>query len=257
MYTALDLRSTEMRVVTLLAQKGGTGKTSLALLLAVNAEEMGQTAAVIDIDPQATACRWYDRRLSEAPVVTDAQPVRLRHALDTAATQGVDLVVIDTPARSEAAALEAARVADFVIIPCRPQIYDIETIPAAQQILEIAGNPRAAVVLNAVPARGPRVSQARVAIKRFGFLVCPHTIGHRAAVGDAGTFGLTPTEFQPHGRAAQEARAVAHWITKQLAQTGESPHGEDSQSRRRPARSRTRREGATVAGTGDAGRARS
>ena len=206
-----------MRVVTLLAQKGGTGKTSLALLLAVNAEETRQTAAVIDIDPQASACHWYDRRRAETPVVSDAQPVRLRHALEAAAVQGVDLVVIDTPARSEAAALEATRVADFVIIPCRPQIYDLETIPAAQQILTIAGNPRAAVVLNAVPPRGPRVSQARVAIKRFGLPVCPYTIGHRAAVGDAGAVGLTPTEFQPKGRAAEEARAVAHWVAKQLA----------------------------------------
>ena len=91
----LVLYYSRVRVVTLLAQKGGTGKTSLALLLAVHAEATGQTAAVIDIDPQATACRWYDRRLAEVPVVTDAQPVRLRHALDTAAAQGVDLVVTD------------------------------------------------------------------------------------------------------------------------------------------------------------------
>ena len=247
----LVLYYSRVRVVTLLAQKGGTGKTSLALLLAVHAEATGQTAAVIDIDPQATACRWYDRRLAEVPVVTDAQPVRLRHALDTAAAQGVDLVVIDTPARSEAAALEATRVADLVIIPCRPQIYDLETIPAAQQILALAGNPRAVVVLNAVPPRGPRVSQARVAIKRFGLPVCPHTLGYRAAVGDAGAFGLTPAEFQPRGRAALEARVVAHWIAKQLIQTGESLHGEETQPRRRSARSRTRREGATVVDPGD------
>ena len=97
-----------------------------------------------------------------------------------------------TPARTEAAALEAARVADLVVIPCRPQIYDIETIPATQQLLALAGHPSAVVILNAVPSRGQRrIEQVRTAVARFGLPVCPFTVGHRAAVGDAAALGLT------------------------------------------------------------------
>ena len=60
--------------------------------------------------------------------VIDVQPSRLQYALEAAAEQGVDLVVIDTPPRSESAALEAARVANLVVIPCRAQILDLEGI---------------------------------------------------------------------------------------------------------------------------------
>ena len=80
--------------IALVAQKGGTGKTTLALTLAVAAEQAGRTAVVLDIDPQATACKWGDRREASTPMVLDAQPARLGHALETAAAEGIDLVVI-------------------------------------------------------------------------------------------------------------------------------------------------------------------
>ena len=117
-----------MQVVALLAQKGGVGKTSIALALAVEAVGEGRTVVVLDADPQASACKWRDRRQVDAPVVTDVQPSRLRHAVDAAAEQDVDLVIIDTPPRSETAALEAAKVAHLVVIPCRAQILDLETV---------------------------------------------------------------------------------------------------------------------------------
>ena len=88
------------------------------------------------------------------------QPARLPGALATTAAHDVDVVVIDTPARSEHAALEAARVADLVVIPCRPQLYDLETVPETLQVLSLAGGVSAVVVLSGVAARGPRTDQA-------------------------------------------------------------------------------------------------
>ena len=93
-----------MQVIALLSTKGGAGKTALATALAV---EMG--AVVLDLDPQASACRWRDRREAAFPVVTDVAPARLRPTLDAARAQRVATVVLDTPPRSETAALEAAR----------------------------------------------------------------------------------------------------------------------------------------------------
>ena len=207
-----------MQVVSVLAQKGGVGKTSIVLALAVEASAEGRTVVVLDADPQASACRWRDRRQADAPVVTDVQPSRLRNAVDAAAEQGVDLVVVDTPPRSETAALEAAKVADLVVIPCRPQILDLETVPAALQLLALAGAPTAVGVLNSVPPRGPRARQATEALERFGVRVCPHTLGHRAAWGDANALGLTVVEYPPRGRAGVELRRVARWLTEVLAQ---------------------------------------
>ena len=207
-----------MQILALLAQKGCAGKTSLALALAVEAGGAGKTAIVLDTDPQASACRWRDRRQVRDPVVIDVQPSRLQNALGAAAEQGVDWAVIDTPPRSESAALEAARVAHLVVIPCRAQILDLETVPATQQLLALAGNPPAVAILSAVPPRGARAAQARRAIARFGLPVCPHTLGHRAAWGDASALGLTVTEYPPRGQAAEEMRHVALWLTRALAE---------------------------------------
>ena len=99
-----------MRTISLVSTKGGCGKTALSCALAVRFD-----AVLLDLDPQASACRWRDRRDDKEPVVTDVAPARLRPTLDALAEQGVDIVVIDTPPRSETAALEAVRVADLVV----------------------------------------------------------------------------------------------------------------------------------------------
>ena len=198
--------------IALVAQKGGTGKTTLALTLAVAAEQAGRTAVVLDIDPQATACKWGDRREASTPVVLDAQPARLGRALAAAQEQGVDLVVVDTPARLESAALEAARLSTLVVLPCRPLIFDLETVPTSQQVVTLAGGPPVVAVLNATPPRGRRTAETRTALEEFGIVVCPHTLGQRAAVGDAVAMGLVAAEFMPSSRAASEARDVAEWI---------------------------------------------
>jgi chromosome partitioning protein len=207
-----------MRTIALLAQKGGTGKTTLALSLAVAAGQNGATAVVIDLDPQATACNWGDRRTAETPIIVDAQPARLQQALERARGGGVDIAIIDTPARSEQAAMAAAKAADLVIIPCRPQIYDLETIPNTREIISLAGHKPCIVLLNAVPPRGARAEQAIEAVKAFGIPVCPIVFGHRSAFGDAAALGQTATEFDPRGKAALEISQVYEYISRLVAQ---------------------------------------
>ena len=166
-----------MYTIALIAQKGGTGKTTLAVSLAVAAGQVGLKALIFDLDPQATACNWKDRRKGEGPVVIDAQPSRLAAALEKAEENGVDFAVIDTPARSEQSALAAAKVADLVLIPCRPQAYDLETIPNTKEILALAGHTPALAILNAVPAFGDRHEQARAFLNRLEIPVCPFMLG--------------------------------------------------------------------------------
>ena len=139
-------------------------------------------------------------------------------SLEAVKAQGVGTVVLDTPPRSETAALEAARVADLVVVPCRPQMVDLETVPVTTQLIVLARDPLAVAVLVGVPPRGQRAEQARRAIQGLGLRVCPHTIGHRAAWGDASALGLTVAEYEPQGRAAAELHRVVEWLRSVLDQ---------------------------------------
>jgi chromosome partitioning protein len=212
-----------MYTVALIAQKGGTGKTTLAVSLAVAAGQVGMTSIIVDLDPQATACNWKDRRKGDGPVVIDAQPARLAAALAKAEENGVDFAVIDTPARNEQSALAAARVADLVLIPCRPQAYDLETIPNTKEILALAGHKPAIAVLNAVPAIGDRHEQARVLLNRLQIPVCPYTLGHRAVFGDAGAVGQAAQEYDPRGKGASEILQVYKYVLSTLVQLKDKP----------------------------------
>lgn len=124
-----------MLTLAMIAQKSGTGKTTLALSLAVAAEAAGRSVLVIDLDPQASACKWGDRRARDAPAVMDAQPARLAAALAKAEQAGIDIAIVDTPARVEQAAAEAAKAADLVLIPCKPSILDLETLRATAELV--------------------------------------------------------------------------------------------------------------------------
>jgi hypothetical protein len=65
-------RDIDMLTIAPVAQKkSGTGKTTLALSLAVAA---GRRTLIVDLDPQASACKWGDRRNQDAPAIIDAQP---------------------------------------------------------------------------------------------------------------------------------------------------------------------------------------
>ena len=128
------------------------GKTTLTLNLAVAAELVGQTALIVDLDPQASATAWPDSREPEPPVVVSAQAARLAEVLMTAREHDAALCLIDTAPHAESPALAAARAADLVLVPCRPSILDLRAVTASQTIAQLAGTP-AAAVLSGVPAR--------------------------------------------------------------------------------------------------------
>jgi chromosome partitioning protein len=193
-----------VQVLAIIGQKGGNGKTTTALGLAVAASIAGRDVAVIDLDPQATAANWSDRRGKETPAVVSCQVSRLAQVLDAAAKGGADLAIIDTPGKSTDALIAAAKAADFVLMPLQPQLYDIETLASLKDVLTLAGNPLAAVFVNRAPTQGKRHTETQEAAAAQNFTVCPVVIFARAAHGDAGNIGQAAAEFEPDSKAAQE-----------------------------------------------------
>ena len=219
-----------MNVLAVVAQKGGTGKTTLSIAVAVAASADGHNAAIVDLDPQATATNWSDRRGAETPVVISAQPARLTNVLEAAAGQGADLVVIDTAPRAEQGALAAARAADLVLVPCRPAIYDLETVLTTADLVRLAERDTPLLcVLNGVPPRGTRERQAREVLAGLGIPVCPASIGHRVAIDHAAASGLSAQEYEPRGKAAAEiaeAFAFIRELVNSSTRKGENHNGQ-------------------------------
>jgi chromosome partitioning protein len=233
-----------MQVVAIIAQKGGTGKTTVTLALAVAAQRAGQVVAVIDLDPQATATNWSDRRPVESPVVVSAQPARLPHVLTSAAASGAELVLIDTPPRAEQAALAAAKAADLILIPCRAAIYDLETVSTTLELIRFAGEKPVTAILTGVPPRGAKRDQAEDVLQGLGVTVCPAAFGYRAAFNDAGAVGLTAQEYDPGGKADAETVEVYTFMSQLLnSSRHQGAKYNDPESRRLTPRHAGEREG--------------
>lgn len=204
-----------MKTIAILSQKGGAGKTTLAINLAVAATLSRQSAAIIDLDPQASASSWNDAREADKPAVVSAQPARLTQVLQAAQDAGAHWIFIDSAPHSESTALAAARAADFVLIPCRPAILDIRAIRHTVELIELTGTP-AAVVLNCVPARGTLADEADEAVAGYGIDRCSVRIGQRAAFIHSLTTGQSVQEYEPKGKATQEMTQLYHWLRKQV-----------------------------------------
>ena len=204
-----------MKTIAIISQKGGSGKTTLAINLAVAAELLGHSSVIIDLDPQASAKDWHDSRKEQTPVVISAQATRLTEILDTARSHGAALTIIDTAPHSETAALSAARAADLVLIPCRPTILDLRAIATSADLAALA-KARTAAVLNAVPARGTLADEAEQVFRNNGLAVSPARLGQRASFVHSLTTGQSVLEYKTNGKAAQEVKAAYMWTCKHL-----------------------------------------
>ena len=204
-----------MQTIALLAQKGGAGKTTLAINLAVAAERVGVSALILDCDPQRSATEWGASRESDAPVVVAAETDRLPGLIARARDHGAGLAVIDTSPRVTRESVEAAREADLVLMPCRPSVLDLRATRPLQEVGDLARR-RIVAVLNGVPPRGNLGDQAAEALAGIGIEVCPVRIGQRAALVHSLTVGLGVLELPPSagGAAADEIFELYRWVRR-------------------------------------------
>lgn len=204
-----------MKTIAVISQKGGAGKTTLAVHLAVAATTRGFSTALVDLDPQASARRWGDKRTAPEPEVIGDHAARLPQLAQAAQANGADLLVIDTAPNADQASLIAARLADLILIPCRPAAFDLDAIEATVDLALLAKKPFA-VVLNAAPIRSGIVTEARKGLEANGVNVCPVNLHARVAFSHAVIDGRTASEFEPGGKAASEIEKLLLWACGQM-----------------------------------------
>lgn len=202
-----------MKTVSLIAQKGGVGKMTIAVNLAVTA---GLRTVLFDLDPQESAVMWADRRKTDSPHVEFLTERRLSEGLRAAAQGKYDLAIIDTPPAAGPQAYTAAQAANLVLIPCRPSLVDLDAIRRTAQLIKSARVP-AFVIFNAAPHRATTLLEdARAIVEGAGLSVCPVILRERSAYRASGPIGRTVVEVERSSKAAREITELKNWVLAQL-----------------------------------------
>ena len=207
-----------MYTISILSQKGGSGKTTLALNLAGAVEAAGQVPVVVDVDQQGSCKLWSDRRGRPTPVVISAQAVAIDEVIKRASENGADYLIIDTAPQSETTALQACRVADLTLIPCRPSFVDLKAVSVTVDLVRLVRRP-ALFVLSCVRPRDRTLPDgAEDYLRQYGLEVAEQRITHRAAFVHSLIRGETVQEFDPECVAALEVRALFNLIQERLGE---------------------------------------
>lgn len=213
------------RVIALLNQKGGAGKTTLSTHLAGAFAGQGRRVTLIDADPQGSALDWAQRRLQGGRGrlygVFGLARDTLHREVPQIARQA-DYVVIDGPPRVAALARSALLAADLVLIPVQPSAYDVwatqEMVSLITEAQVFRPALRAAFVINRRVVGTVIGREARAALAGQPFPTLRTDVGQRIAFADCVAAGKLVWEVAPKGMAARETAALAQAVREALGE---------------------------------------
>ena len=204
-----------MRVIAIASQKGGSGKTTLAGHLAVQAERAGAgPVALIDADPQGSLADWWNERDDPTPVFVHTSQQRLEQDIERVRELGVDLLIIDTPPAITATISDVIRVSDVVLIPTRPSPHDLRSVGRTVELVEALSKPLIFVVNGATP-RARITSEAAIALSQHGTLA-PSIIHQRVDFAASMIDGRTVMELDPRSRSAKEIAKLWDYLRNRM-----------------------------------------
>src|SRR5918912_1918329 len=174
-----------MKAIAFVTQKGGSGKSTLCINLAVAALEAGRAVCILEMDRQATVSDWAESRAADAPEVAQIDTSQVDGVMKKLKGAGYDYVFIDTPGVDSPGTLAAIRAADLCLVPCRPTPADLRAFkPTLAAIYRL--EKRFAFVLNQTPPRSYRIRDAADGLTVLGVLPDVNVVArndHQDAIG--------------------------------------------------------------------------
>jgi chromosome partitioning protein len=203
-----------LRVLVLASQKGGCGKSTLALNLAVVASYAGiGPIAMVDTDPQATLTRWWRKREAETPALSSTPITNLATKIRSLDNGGYALCIIDTPPAITSNIRAVIECADLVLIPVQPSPADLwavgETIDLAKEAKRDFAFALTRIVRGTTMARS-----AAGALAIHGEVA--GTMVNRVSYGESLLTGQSVHELEPRGSAAKEISAFWDFVSSRL-----------------------------------------
>ncbi|MCG2633398.1 MAG: ParA family protein [Gammaproteobacteria bacterium] len=211
-----------MHVIAFASQKGGSGKTTLAGHISVEAERAGfGSVALIDTDPQGSLADWWNVREVDTPFFVKTTRESLPDDLISLAEAGVDLVVIDTPPAITDTIHHVIQVADLVVIPTRPSPHDLRAAGATVAICTEAGKPLV-FALNGASPRARITTEAAIALSQHG-PVAPAILHQRVDFASSMIDGRTVMELPGKSRSPGEVSELWRFLQDRLEGTVTNP----------------------------------
>ena len=197
-----------MKTFTVLSRKGGSGKTTLAVNLAITAFLQGHKVMLADIDPQGSASHALRARKAPGPAFAESCAGKLFHAQSAAMRDGVEWLIIDTPAAPESDAAQAINISDLCLVVGRPSFLDLASIVRSADAVRRLGR-EGMVILNqahtnraeVAPVAFPDVIEA---LKLCGLPLSPFGLRSRETFQRAIAHGQSVSEWNPGGPAAAD-----------------------------------------------------
>lgn len=209
-----------MKTIVVTSRKGGVGKTTLAVNLALAAFAGGAKVLVADIDPQRSATDALKARTRPGPALVETIAGKLFQLHMAASREGVDLLVIDTPSTPEAEVALAMNIADLCVLVSRPNFLDVASVVRSSEAVRRLGRTGVVVLNQAPPSRKgvepPAVLRAIEALRFGGLPLATVGLRSRAVYQSAIAHGVSVAEWDPSSTAAREIAGLWRDLERRL-----------------------------------------
>lgn len=209
-------------IIGILNQKGGVGKTTLAVNLAAAMQRQGGRVLLIDADPQGSALDWAAAREEPPLFAVVGLPRATVHKEIAVIGEGYDHIVIDGPPRVTDLARSAIMASDLVLIPVQPSPYDIwaadEVVKLIAEARVYKENIKSVFVVNRKIANTAIGRDVGEALAAYPVPVLKASVTQRVVFAEAVAQGKSIFEIDQEGLAAKEVQAVLDELMKEHAQ---------------------------------------